>query len=297
MKYNKITVFIFCILAFLAFFSGIIRHDVKEARYLKLAQQKQFDCVGQIFKDTTVSGSCVLISDRFVLSAAHIFIDCDTRPDTIQLNGQTIIAYVSYNERVTDISKLYVLFNGHRVRAKKLLIHPNYSDSLTKGTCDIALIELENPLTEILPAKLNTGFDELKANVVGVGYGASGPANRPDLVALQNKKIAGENVVDSITGPKFSGVETLLMCDFDHPTQKDCNKMGSSTPRPLEYISSGGDSGGGLFRRKGKGWELIGICSFSGTDIEQLMKTGYYGQTMHWTRVSAFANWINIETK
>ncbi|MBK8644872.1 MAG: hypothetical protein IPN15_22450 [Saprospiraceae bacterium] len=90
----------------------------------------------------------------------------------------------------------------------------------------------------------------------------------------------GENVIDSIGGQIYLDRESLLICDFDHPTRNDCNKIGSPVPRPLEYICSGGDSGGGLFRNKNNAWELIGICSGSGVDINQLMKSGYYGHTM-----------------
>jgi hypothetical protein len=284
-------------LAFLTFFSGIIRHDVDEKEYLKFAAEKQFDCVGQIFKDTSSGGSCVLISDRFALSAAHVFIDTDTRTDTTEINGQIITVFTPYNERVTDVNKLTLVFNGQKVKAKRIFIHPDYLDSLTKGSCDIALIELEQPLKGISPAKLNDAFDELNSNVVGVGFGASGSADRPDLVDLLNKKIAGENVVDSIGGPELSGNGTILLCDFDHPTRDDCNKMGSSVPRPLEYISTGGDSGGGLFRKNGDDWELIGICSGAGIDFAQFMKTYYYGQIMEWTRVAAFTPWIDEHTK
>ena len=233
-----------------------------------------------------------MISERLLLSAAHVFIDHDSRTDTIKMNGQTIFVYIPINKRVTDVSKLYVFFKGQKVKVKRLIIHPSYLDSLTKGYCDIALLELENPLTRIAPANLNTAYDELKSNVVGVGYGSSGPASRPDLVKQHSKKIAGQNVIDSIAGLEYFGYKTLLLCDFDHPILKECNKMGNSKPRPLEYICSGGDSGGGLFRKKGKQWELIGICHSNVTDVNQLLKTGSYGQTMEWTRVSAFVNWI-----
>jgi secreted trypsin-like serine protease len=73
--------------------------------------------------------------------------------------------------------------------------------------------------------------------------------------------------------------------------------MGSSIPQPLEYICSGGDSGGGLFREGKNGWELIGLCSGAGTNMEMLLATGYYGQTMNWTRVSTFNDWIKQSIK
>ena len=297
MKHGRVKNWILSALAFLTFFAGIIRHDVDEKKYLALAAEKQFDCVGQIFKDTLTNASCVLISERFVLSAAHLFIEGDTRPDTIEFDGQKVVVYHSINERVIDPSKLSVLLNGHKSSVKNLILHPNYFDSLTKGSCDIALLELAQPLTGVLPAKVNAKYDELNSIVVGVGYGASGPANRPDLVDIHNKKIAGENVIDTLGGELYLGYPTIMMCDFDHSTNENCNKMGSAIPRPLEYICSGGDSGGGLFRQTGEEWELVGICSGSGVDVDQLLKTGYYGQTMGWTRTSVFTGWIKKETE
>lgn len=293
MKYKSLRVVTLSALALLTFFSGIIRHDVDESEYLALAAEKQFDCVGRIFIDTSTSGSCVLISNHFILSAAHIFIDSDTRHDTLEIDGHTIITNTPYNERVTDINKLTLVFNGQKVKAKRLIVHPNYLDSLTKGSCDIVLIELDQPLKSISPVKLNTVFDELKSNVAGVGYGASGSANRPDLVGLLNKKIAGENVIDSIGGYELNGFKTLLFADFDHPTDTTCcNRMGSPIPKPLEFITAGGDSGGGLFRYNNNEWELIGITSGGGIELEQFMKSFYYGQIGSWTRVSALHEWI-----
>jgi secreted trypsin-like serine protease len=297
MRYNKLLVLVCGLLAFGTLTSGIIRHRVSETKYLKLAQQQKFDCVGQIYSDTTARGSCVLISDRYVLSAAHVFLENDTRLDTIRMSGQMIVAYTPINVRESNVTTLSVVLRGKSYRVRRLLLHPAYRDSLTKGTCDVALLELEQPVTSIIPASPNTLFDELRSEVVGVGYGASGPADRPDLIGFLNKKIAGENVVDSVGGVEHRGHSTLMFCDFDHPSRTDCNKMGSSTPRPLEYVCSGGDSGGGLFRMKNGRWELIGICSGSNDNVEQLNKSGYYGMTMQWTRVSAFTEWINKHTR
>jgi hypothetical protein len=175
----------------------------------------------------------------------------------------------------------------------KLTLHPRYLDSLTKGSCDIALLELEQPVTNITPANLNKGFDELHSKVVGVGYGYTGTGDKHELVKTSNKKIAGENEIDSLAGSTILGNATELLCDFDHPVRKDCNKMGSAQPRPLEYMCVGGDSGGGLFRYRSGGWELVGITGGLQTDIDQFLASAYYGQIMIWTRVSAFTNWID----
>jgi secreted trypsin-like serine protease len=297
MKYKTLFITTLSVIIFLTFFSGIIRHDVNEKAYLQLALQKQFDCVGLVYKNRTALGSCVLISDRFVLSAAHVFIDSETRPDTIKFKSQTIVYYVPYNIRVTNVSDLFLKIKGKKVKVKNLWLHPHYLDSLTEGSCDIALLELDKPIKNITPTILNTKFDELNSDVVGVGFGASGPADKPELVDDHNKKIAGENVIDSLGGELYMGKETLLFADFDHQIRTDCNKLGSPTPRPLEYICTGGDSGGGLFRKKENMWQLIGICSGSRIDTIQLMKSGYYGLIMEWTRVSVFNNWIEKHVK
>jgi len=234
--------------------AGIIRHDVPEKKYLKLGKQKQFRCVGEM------RASCVLIGERYALSAAHCFIDYDTRPDTVDtvLEGKKaqLITYVTSSPGVADFSDLHASFNGRKVKVKRGVIHPWYLDSLTKGSCDIALLELEQPVTSIEPARMSVTFDELHSDVTGVGYGASGRADKPESVKLEHKKIAGQSVVDSLGGPEFENHKTLLFCEFVAPG----DTTGMHAPRPLEYICSGGDSGGGLFRQTADGWELIGIC-------------------------------------
>ena len=280
------------ILTFVMLTSGIIRDDVKERKYFKLANEKQFDAVGQIYLDTAARGSCVLINERFVLTAAHVFIVSDHRLDTMLMFGQTITVYTPINQRVVDFKRLSVVIGGQTMKVKNLILHPTYLDSISQGKCDLAILELEVACKGVNPAIVNKNFDELNANVVGVGYGVSGIASKPETVVKVDKKTAGQNTIDSIAGFKYLGQATLLMCDFDHPNLPDCNKMGSAVPQPLEYICGGGDSGGGLFRQKNKQWELIGICQSSSTDVQQLLKTGYYGQTMSWTRVAAFQKWI-----
>jgi len=231
------------------------------------------------------------------LTAAHVFIASETRPDTIEMNGTMIIQYMQYNQTIIDAKSFSIHFGDEIIQVKRVIIHPNYLEELTKGTCDIAIVEFEAPIKGLKYPNLNTAFDEINCNVIGVGFGSSGPADKPELVKSLKNKIAGENVIDSIAGEKYMDLETLLICDFDHPTRNDCNKIGSATPRPLEYLFSGGDSGGGLFRYKGTKWELIGIGSSYSVEIRQFKKTGYYGQLMSWTRVSVFDEWIKQNIK
>jgi hypothetical protein len=298
MRYYNSIILISGSLIILLLTSGIIRHDVSESKYQELANQKQFDCVGQVFigQDSIVLGSCVLISNKYVLSAAHVFMNSEPLADS-SLIKEGVISFNQINEKVYPPSIITIVLNGQKIKAKTITIHPAFLDSLIRGDCDLALIELEKSVTNTSPAKLNSDFNEIRADVVGVGFGVSGPADSPDKVTPQNKKIAGENVIDSIGGYIYSGKETKLFCDFDHPNRNDCNKMGSPTPKSLEYIASGGDSGGALFRKDGKRWNLIGICSGSGIELGQFMKSFYYGQIMEWTRVSAFTGWIETNMK
>ena len=257
-----------------------------------MAHKKEFDCVGQIFMDDESIGSCILVNPRFALTAAHVCFDSETRKDTVRINGHVEIHYVPTNDKRILASELVIVLGKARVKASRIILHPTNTDSISQNGFDLALIELEKPIRSIHPASMNSKTNELHALVTGVGFGASGVANQPQSVSLKDEKMAGENVVDSIGGEIWNGNGTTLFCDFDHPIRTDCNKMGAASPRPLEYICSGGDSGGGLFRKKGSQYELIGICSGMTTDLYQFKKTGYYGQIMEWTRVSAFSKWI-----
>lgn len=289
---NKTTLIFLIILSFISF-SGIIRHDVSEQDYLDLAAQPQFDCSGRIIQVSDSSGSSgVLITPKHVLSAAHIFIDSDQVPDTTFSDGKRNIKYHTSNQRSAPATDFVVKFGNDEYQGKTIYLHPDYSSS--GSNYDMAIIELEEEVTAIEPVKRNRNYDELHSKFVGVGFGASGIANKPQTVKLKSQKIAGQNVVDSIGGYLVEGRPAMMFYDFDHPTNTDCcNKMGSPIPEPLEYISTGGDSGCGIFRKKNQQWELIGILSGGGINIKQFLKSGYYGKTSEFTRVSLFNPWID----
>ena len=285
------------LIAFSAATGGIYRHDKPKSRYKVLAHQQQFDCVAQLFWNNTWQGSCVLVGDRYVLSAAHCFMDYLTRQETIDQDGKRVMINQPYAEYVKDITRYFITFKGKKYRSKTVHIYPEYLDKNGAHNCDIALIELEQPVTGITPAALCTTFNELGSAMAGVGYGAHGIADQPEHIIATPEKLAGENTIDSICGFTLNGRQVSMLCDFDHPTNNSCNSIGSSSALPLEYIASGGDSGGGAFRKTSTGWELIGICGgtkYGGVDIQKLTTKGigYYGQTMEWQRVSVFAEWI-----
>ena len=297
---------------------GIYRHDVPEQKYKDLAAEKQFDCVGLVLSaNHDPKGCCVLIGKRHVLSAAHVFVEYPKGNDTIYLDGQghktqklvaggqTMIVNQACGRRVGDPGAYFFRFNGTVYRAKSIKLYPSYLDSVEKSNgCrtpgDLALIELEDTVANIQPAIVNITGNELNAVVTGVGYGVSGIADKPEFVGPHMEKIAGQNVIDKISDYLVNGQPTMMSSDFDHPTRSDCNKMGSAVPMPLEYLCGGGDSGGGVFTQKGGRWMLAGIITGgpdSGISIDQLVKTGYYGQVMQSLRLSVFYKWIEQSIK
>jgi hypothetical protein len=284
---------VFLMTLFILCTSGIYRPDVPLSAYLELAKQKQFDCVAQLYIDSQAHGSCVLIGDRFVLTAAHVLFKSESVADTVEMNGHTVVVFTPSNIRVVDSSKINIRINGRRIKVKRFVIHPQYLKKMGEGNCDLALIELTSSIDSVQTALLYKGKNELSSDVVGVGFGVSGKADRPDSIFPLGLKIAGENVIDKVSGYAFNGKKCILSADFDALDVKECNQMGSAIPRPLEYICSGGDSGGGLFKQEDGVWYLIGICSGSQMDVNKLMQTGYFCQVMDWTRVSPFSEWIS----
>ena len=293
---KKILISFICIILFS---SGIIRHDIPEAEYVALANQPQFDCAGFITnsKDSSLSGFCFLVNNKFILSAAHVFYsDQLIGSDTLIRNGKRII-YPRYLSTVGNAQDYLFTFNGKSYKGKKIIKHPIYNDSV--GDYDLAIIELYEEVIGIDPVQLNITRNEKNSRVVGVGYGVSGIANKPETVLNLMKKIGGENIIDKIGGYKDLATKERaeMFADFDSPNGcKKCNKMGDSKPLKLEFITGGGDSGSGLFREKDGTWSLIGICTGGSLNVKQMLKTGYYGKIGTWTRVSLYTDWIEKTT-
>lgn len=197
------------------------------------------------------------------------------------------------NDKISDVNGWAIHFNYQSYQIVSVTIFPNYLDSSSNGSSDLALIELDDTVTNIQIPKLCTNYNELHNKVIGVGYGASGDGSKAETVNEWFEKTGGENIIDSLGGVFHNNKPSLLIFDFDCPDKNlKRDNIGSPLPLPLEYGVTGGDSGGGLFRRDNKTWELVGILSQGSSPANKLLTNGYCGEIVSWTRVSVYNDWI-----
>ncbi len=123
-----------------------------------------------------------------------------------------------------------------------------------------------------------------------VGYGPARPANEPTK-SVPYGKIAGQNILDSIGGKKVNGIHSRIGFDFDSPMDSSTIAIGSNIACDLEYLPTGGDSGGGLFIENKGRTLLIGIISHGINTYS--ITGGWYGSSCFATRIAAYKSWID----
>ena len=172
--------------------------------------------------------------------------------------------------------------NGKVFPIKKVVVHPDFDDSRGISN-DIALIQLESPVPGATLAKLYTGEDELDKEIVFVGTGYAGTGDKGMAEGEINKDRqmrAAQNKVDGIRQDGF------IRFTFDAPD--------SGKALPLEGISGPGDSGGPALWFDGEQAYIMGVSSHQdGRGMGR--PEGRYGVYEYYTRVSAFADWVNGE--
>lgn len=238
-----------------------------------------------------------MFTNNYVLSSAHGFFkeSKESVIDTITvLNKRYPIKRAKYSI-LENKSQFIFKFKDKSFFAKRIIIHPEYNDDFhSDGYNDIAIIELTESIDFIKPAVLYTDTNELNSKGIICGFGVNSNAigKRKFLI---RKKMAGENIIDSIGGNKINGTHGVLYADMDNPKSIVCNRMGSPTPLELEWHGGAGDCGGGLFILQNHKWQLAGI-SFAPSYFEDWKvygeKYGYYGFIDGWTRISPLNDWI-----
>lgn len=250
--------------------AGVIRHDVDDALYQQLGQQSQFASVGSISINfaggggTTCSGT-LIGNGEWILTAAHC------------VDNGPVSSAIFANESAFGF-------------VNEIIIHPDWSFNDFLGGGDIALLRLSAPITSLQSAEIYAGHDELGEVGTAVGFGRFGTGLTGQQPGTGGIRRAGNNVLD-VLGTERGWDERILLTDFDSPLNVNESLYGDEVPLDLEYSVAPGDSGGGMFIETADGWQIAGINSF----VNSLdgNPDGDYGDSNGFTRVSAYAGWIN----
>jgi len=244
---------------------GMIRHDVEVERYRELGKQNDFLSVGRYATavDSKNYAAGVLIAPTWVITAAHFVADTSVWT-----------------------------FGENTYRTKRVIRHPK----LTPGAAetqwtgwDLALVELEQPVSNVVPASRYYGRSEVGRTITKIGYGYVGDGLNGLKAPRSQERLGGQNIIDA-AGGLIDGRELssdVLIFDFDSPLSPASNRLGSAQPIELEIGGSKGDSGGGVFAQFDGKWMLGGVVSGA------LNREIKYGSIAAITRISSANQWID----
>lgn len=236
----------------------VIRHDINPDSYL--ADETDFPGVFNLITSPQGNRDCpvTLIAESWGITAAHC-----------------IDALRSSQAKESDTTHP-VTINGVENAVVEVVLHPTWDGQLEISSFDMALVRLENPVTEIPPFPLYESDQESGKIVTLIGWGGSGNGLIGVLAVEDGKFRKANNQVDEV-------FETALVWDFTSPDNSSQNLQ------PFEGVSGPGDSGGPAFIETPEGLTLIGISSGQ-DDYENF--PGGYGVLEYYARISTAVDWI-----
>ena len=239
------------------------------------------------------SGSGVIVSSRWVFTAAHVAIDLDIS-DTYVVIGSD---YENYEDAVS---------------VSEIFIHPSYKDE--EYDYDFAMLKLEWSVNQQYVAGWVGDREDLdlistKAYISGFGgldeeFADCGKACLEDQSGYFSQRRAWTNIIDRVTGSATTG-NSYIVFDFDSPDGKNNSlRKGSSgfsydqgdfsyagkgsssqVPTNLEGTSVPGDSGGPMYANLDGGWLVVAVTAHGGEYSD-------YGDVAFNSRVSVYYDWI-----
>jgi V8-like Glu-specific endopeptidase len=243
----------------------------------------------------TFSG--VLLTNGYVLTAAHVAAGSVSSPDGVTIN---------FNDG-----------SGQSIVAQSVTVFPGY-EGTTPGSDglwhdDLALIKLSTAAPSTAAAySLYTGTPTRNTALTMVGYGATGDGiNGETAGGNASVKNVGSNRVDVMvadddsSGAGHTGKNEIMIFDFDNPSDTSKNVYTPATGvASNEAQFGGGDSGSPLFTTVNGQLQLIGIASFNGI-VDQTINgvttpfstsSTTFGSIGGATSVSAYSSWISSVT-
>jgi Trypsin len=242
----------------------IIRHDVPDARYLRLGNA--FPSVGKLIVNNTYRCSGTLIYRRWVLTAAHCLDD-------------------NFSSATFTVGRTSYFSN-------RAFMHPAWlrSNKKLELGVDIGLIRLNRPVIGVRPALLfPQRVPVVKRVGTYVGFGDTGTGYLPNWSLNGNgKKRGAVNAIDAY-GSFYGDSNRLVLSDFDNGYDWN-NELGSSVPYLLEGSPAKGDSGGAVFVNR----RLASVISFvqAGSTYSFDRADSDYGDLVASVRVAPFFSWI-----